>query len=298
MQKINNIKNSLPLDKTYLSLFGFFLCLCGIGLLYNQFHQNYAVNFQWESDNLFVTYSTLLLFYISSFWITPLSPYFGFILKSAGMIPLTWILLLIGNTTVFTTPFNSPYDHFFNHIDHDMGFYLLPLLQWVQQHSLINHLVWNLYLSVLCVLPLLPVALAIAKQYTAMYQFYFTAIIVSLIAYSIYYFFPTTSPASVNTSLYFLPDQINLLHYFQLEHIHQFFNFNMVAIIGFPSLHAAWTILLIYFLWQYRFIKYVGLIYGLFVVIAIILTGWHFLSDIIAGCIVAMIALKITERLV
>lgn len=293
---MHNQENTL--DKIFLSLFGIFLCLCGIGLLYNHFHQNYVLNFQWLSHDIFVVYTTLFMLYISSFWMAPLSFYCSLILKSFGMLALSCIVLLIGNTTIFTTPFNALYDHFFNNADLYMGFYLTPLLQWVQQHSLINHITWDLYFSVLYNILLFPIALGVIGQRKMMYQFYFSEIIISLMSYTIYYFFPTTSPASVNPHFYFSPDQIHLLNYFQSEHAHHFFNFNMVAVIGFPSLHAAWTMLFIYYLWPYRFVKYVGLIYGLFAMLAILSTGWHFLSDMIAGCIIAIIAVKVAEYLV
>lgn len=280
-------------DKIFLLLATLTLFLIAAALSWNHTHQQYTVDLQWINPSVINTFDTCTLFYIAGFTIAERMPYASTILKSIGMISFSWLLLFILNTTAFTTPFSTLRNDFFNHLDHCMGFNLLTILKWMGNHPLIQTILIQFYVNVLILAILLPIGFALTKQHHAFYLYY-TSFMISLIScFIIYYFFPTTSPAAIYPATYFSSSQINILHYFQAEHAHQPIPFKMSSIIGFPSLHAVWTILPFYFLYQYRWLKYPSVILCIITLFAIISTGWHFLSDVIAGIMIAAMSIAL-----
>ncbi|MCX7124472.1 MAG: phosphatase PAP2 family protein, partial [Gammaproteobacteria bacterium] len=222
--------------------------------------------------------------------------YVALILKTIGMTSFLCLLLYIGNTAIFTTPFTTLHDSFINQSDLFIGFHLPPLLQWISHHPESDKVSWGIYFSLLFSAIFLPTALAIAKQQKAAYHYYFSFIISVVIAYAIYYLFPTTSPAAVYSHYYFNYAQGHLENYFQLEHNHQNYFFDMSSVVGFPSLHAAWITLIVCFLYPYRIVKYFALIYGISVIIAILFTGWHFFTDILGGIAIGILSIQLSKR--
>lgn len=284
-------------DKLFLKLVTLTFCLIGAALLWNQTHRHFYVDWQWVNGFFITAAGMFALYYIFGLWTARQFPYLAIILKSIGMIFLTWLLLPLLNTAAFTTPCSNLYDHFFNQLDLKMGFHLLPILQWMRRHPVLHHIAIRIYIDFLFIALLFPIALAIAKQEKAVYQYYCAFVIFLLFSFVIYYFFPTTSPAAVYPHSYFDSMQLNLTHDFHAEHLYQPFRFSMSAIIGFPSLHAAWAALFAYFLFQYRWGKIPAVIYFILVIVSIFPTGWHFLSDVISGVIVAMISIGLSKLL-
>ena len=284
-------------DVIFLELVGFTFLLIGAALLWNKTHAQYYVDWQWINPFFISAAGMFALYYFFGLWITKTFPYFSIILKSIGMIFLTWMLLPLLNTAAFTTPVSTLYDVFFNHVDQQMGFHFLRIMQWFEAHPLLNTIAIHIYVDFLFIALLFPVILAIAKQEKAVYEYYGSFIILLMLSFTIYYFVPTTSPADVYPHPYFSATQIHLTHYFQEEHHYQPFHFAMTAIIGFPSLHAGWAVLFSYYLFQYRWTRWFAVLYLIFIIIAIFPTGWHFLSDIISGVMVALVAIGISIHL-
>ncbi len=284
-------------DKIFLLLATLTLFLISTALFWNNTHRQYTVDLQWINPPVINAFGTCLMYYIAGFAITNRMPYASNILKSIGMICFSWLLLFMLNTAAFTTPFSTLRNDFFNHLDHRLGFHLLTILQWVQGHPTLQSILIQFYINILILALLLPLGLALTKQDNAVYLYYTSFMISLMTCFIIYYFVPTTSPAAVYPATYFSSSQINLLHYFQAEHTHQPIHFKMSSVIGFPSLHAVWTILSFYCLSQLRWLKFPSIILCIITLFSIISTGWHFLSDVIAGVIISGLSIALAKHI-
>jgi membrane-associated phospholipid phosphatase len=69
----------------------------------------------------------------------------------------------------------------------------------------------------------------------------------------------------------------------------------MDAIICFPSFHAIWAIFCAAALWGFRLLRLpVALLSGM-IVVSTVTTGWHYVSDVVAGVAVAGLSLVIAN---
>jgi hypothetical protein len=70
---------------------------------------------------------------------------------------------------------------------------------------------------------------------------------------------------------------------------------HMDAIICFPSFHVIWAIFCAAALWGFRFLRIsVTLLSGM-IVISTVTTGWHYVTDVVAGIVVAFLSLAIAK---
>ncbi len=70
------------------------------------------------------------------------------------------------------------------------------------------------------------------------------------------------------------------------------------GIVCFPSFHVIWAILCARALWTFRLFRLpVGLFAGM-IVLSTLTTGWHYFADVVAGCAVAYISIRIASRLI
>ncbi|MCX7126084.1 MAG: phosphatase PAP2 family protein [Gammaproteobacteria bacterium] len=286
-------------DKVFISICIFALMLACTVFLLNASHQDFYLDFQWLGG---VQGERFLYFfcatYIAAIFI-PI-PYQRMLLiwKAIAMLCISLAILEVSNTAILTTPFPTE-DYFLRHVDRMLNFHLLPILHFVHQHPEINNGIWNLYYSLLVVIHFLPIFLAFFEKQKVIYHYYCSFVISIIIGYFICYFFPTmSSPAAIYPHQYFTPFQLNTVHQFQLEHLHHIIHFSLVGgIVSFPSYHAIWAALVVYFLWSYQWIKYLALIYGILILLMAILTGWHYFFDLIGGLCVAVISIYFAKRL-
>ena len=70
---------------------------------------------------------------------------------------------------------------------------------------------------------------------------------------------------------------------------------HMDAIICFPSFHVIWAIFCAAALWGFRFLRIpVALLSGM-IVVSTVTTGWHYVTDVVAGIAVAFLSLVIAK---
>jgi membrane-associated phospholipid phosphatase len=72
---------------------------------------------------------------------------------------------------------------------------------------------------------------------------------------------------------------------------------SVAGIVTFPSLHAAGAILLAYGFWQFRWLKWPMLILNIGVFLSSIVVGGHYLTDVIAGGLIAIVAILFTLKI-
>lgn len=293
--------------KKYTSNDTVFLFCCTLSLLLNVFifawnntHQRFYLDFAAIGGlpfGIFVILCSFALFFVA-IGLSRQFASFSLCLKAIAMLFITLTLTEISNTAVLTTPFPT-HDIFINHIDQRMGFHLLTLLQLLKQHHVIEKIIWYIYYSLLLAMHITPITLSLIATPRVLYHYFTSFLLSAIIGYTIFYFFPTeTSPASIYPHRYFTHFQLNTLHQFQLEHLHRTLHFDLVGgVISFPSFHAIWITLIIFFLWPFRFIRKLTLIYGIAVLLTTVLTGWHYLIDSIAGIVIAYISIQLADYL-
>lgn len=283
------------LDRSFLGLSAVLLLLCGICLMVNQYdHQFQIVDF----PNVLLSQHLLLLslpMYGLGFVLYKKYQSLGFFLKAVGMIYGVALLMLCADTAVFTTPFVLQ-DPFFNALDKKLGFNLVSLMQHIRHYPKVALGLEFLYFALLYVVKLLPLILAALQEETAVYRFSISFIISCILGFTIYYFLPTTAPADVISTKLFNPFQYHLVAQFQQIHTHQTPQFSQAGLIGFPSFHTIWAILLAYTCWSRKKLLYGVSIFSFLVIVATLASGWHFLSDIIGGVLVAFISIFLTEK--
>ncbi len=62
------------------------------------------------------------------------------------------------------------------------------------------------------------------------------------------------------------------------------------GLITFPSFHATWAILLALSCWHRRWLFALSAVLNGMVLIATLTTGWHYLADVLAGIVMAAVA--------
>lgn len=284
-------------DLFFLSLCFSVIVLASIVFLWNSFHQDYYLDFQWmggiQGKYISLFFWTLYFFII---FMRPSPTIFTVALKSMAMLFMSLDVMELANTAILTTPF-ATHDLWIVHMDRLLGFHLLPILKVVYAHPLFRYHVLQCYLSLLLIAHVLPVALAIVQESNASERYFCSFLFSMIIGFTLFYFFPTmTSPAAVYPHQYFNAFQLNTLQQFQLEHLHKMIHFDLAGgVISFPSYHAIWVALIVYFMWPFGWMRYIAIMYGIIILATTILTGWHYLLDLFAGIIIAAISIGLSN---
>jgi len=67
--------------------------------------------------------------------------------------------------------------------------------------------------------------------------------------------------------------------------------------ICFPSFHVMWAVLCVQALWCYRYFRIPACILSGMIIVSTMTTGWHYFSDVVAGILLAVIAMLASEWL-
>lgn len=70
-----------------------------------------------------------------------------------------------------------------------------------------------------------------------------------------------------------------------------------LGIITFPSFHVIWALLSARALWTFRWLRIPAGGMAVLVVISTMTTGWHYFADVLAGVVVALVAMGLTHAL-
>ena len=184
-----------------------------------------------------------------------------------------------GGGMVSYTPF-APIDAFLVKSDASLHLSVSAGMQWVQLHPWLKACLTFCYGTLELFLLLTLIVLIVYRRYTLLYEYYSLLVISACIGYAIYYFFPTTAPASIVQSPYFLERQyatglkFNQLHQYQLQTTSE------GGLIAFPSFHIIWTWLLVYAVRCWPMALIACSFYGMMVTFACVLLGWHYWVDL------------------
>lgn len=151
------------------------------------------------------------------------------------------------------------------------------------------HFFNKIYYSLDIEIVLAPLLVMIFRRYIFLREYYAYLLISTAIGLGIYYFFPTTAPASVFSSPYFTAEQyatgikFNELHHYIVPSTAE------GGMVSFPSFHVIWAWFSMYLLRWFRWLFIVLFCFNTLLAMSCVLLGWHYLIDIFGS--VAVIAL-------
>ncbi len=269
-----------------------------IGITYiisNAIGHQYPGN-QFVSWRLFIGLPFMIALYSTALFAQQTSPRIGFI---------TWtytnyffMLLCLGTLAygVQFTPFH-PIDSALIKIDQVLGFSQTTLLNWTYIHHSLAILLNQAYSLIGIELSFIPLILAFLLDRRAVKVLFIAIIFSFIVGTTIYYFLPTTAPASMFLNSNFAQQQHDTwIKFFEIHH-HLLITTQEGGLIAFPSFHVIWCILLAYALKRKKIIFYPIVLLNTFIIASTVLLGWHYLVDVVGGFAVAILAIWIAETI-
>ncbi|MCH9716296.1 MAG: phosphatase PAP2 family protein [Gammaproteobacteria bacterium] len=202
---------------------------------------------------------------------------------------LTMLLIIIGCSAIQYTPF-PPIDALVLSWDKSMHINLIKLLQWSGDHPLFHQIMATAYTCLSEEISYFPVILILFGYFKKIHELCFLVLTSAAIGYTLYFFFPTTAPASMILSPYFTSS-----HYatgLKFNEIHTYISPSTAdgGLISFPSFHVIWAWFSAFIFLEWPIVFSLLLAGNILICISCVLLGWHYVSDIIGSCIIIAIS--------
>jgi len=235
-----------------------------------------------------------LVFLIYGMYVRSYSPRASTFIWGLGLF--FWCLLsnMVLVNSIQATPF-PPIDATLVKIDEWMGLNTPALMTWTHNHPRIHHIFHICYQAIVFELVGIPLLLTVFCRRKALGVFYIAIMITLVIGSLIYYFFPTMAPSGVFHSPYFSAAQDDTSMRFHEVHEYLKVTSTNGGLIAFPSFHVIWAILLTNCCRGKKIIFYPMACFNLIVISATVFLGWHYLTDVIAGFILAIGGIMFAE---
>jgi membrane-associated phospholipid phosphatase len=192
------------------------------------------------------------------------------------------------------TPFH-PIDPLLVKIDQIMGFNQTQLLDFTYQHHHFATFLNQCYGFMTFELAAIPLVLAIMMQKRAINVLFLTMMFTFIVGTLIYYFFPTTAPASMFSNVNFATEQHDTFRKFYEIHHHLPITTNLGGLIAFPSFHVVWAVLFAYAFKDKKYLLVPMTVLNSFIILSTVMLGWHYLIDVFAGIAIAVAAIQAAE---
>jgi membrane-associated phospholipid phosphatase len=180
--------------------------------------------------------------------------------------------------------------------DAALGFDLLRLLAWTDQHPIVGAILDASYGTMLLQTAAVVVLLGFANDRVPLKLFVLRMMLAGLVTFVFFVAMPAEGTPN-QYSLTPTPLQAEFL-----EHLHALrsgllrqFDFGRVeGFIAFPSYHAIWAILITIALFHRRGVRVFFVMLNAVVILSTVTTGGHYLCDVVAGVVVAVAVCLIT----
>lgn len=222
--------------------------------------------------------------------------------RTALVLDTLWTLTAVSciggllATAVQLTPFTFT-EHYLHLIDHFLGFDVLRMMSWAHQRPLIFAVANCVYVSLSYQLLFGPFLLVLLQERRQIDVFFIAALIAMLSGFTFYYFFPSTDPASILHSPYFSKTELSVVERFIRLHQHLPIQGNTGGLIGFPSFHVIWAMLVTYAFKNRKILFMLLIIWNSLLIISPLMLGWHFLADLIAGAGFAVVSIWLAVKI-
>lgn len=295
MQKIKNILNEYlkPADKVLLTL------LLSVLLLTFGYYLANAMGAQFVGASFisFKTYELLpimLVLFGVSLYARDVTPRIGLVTWSYSMF---YLIVTICNSMVYfvqLTPFPT-IDFSLVHLDQLLGFNQLAWLNWTHAHPFIARFVNQCYGLMSMQMAVVPFILALLLQKRALRVLFMSLILSFIVGTAIYYFMPTTAPASMFYDPNFALQQHDTFIKFYEIHHHLPVTTMAGGLIAFPSFHVVWACLLAYSFRHKKLWFYPMALFNVIIILSTLMLGWHYLTDVIGGVTLAGLSILASE---
>lgn len=254
-----------------------------------QFSGNTFVNWQF-----FIGFPVMAALFALSLFARKISPRIGLVTWTYT----TYFFMLLGlGTLVYGTQFTPfhPIDAPLIKIDQLLGFNQTALLNWTYAHHQVAILFNQAYSMIGLELSFIPLVLALLLQKRAVIVLFMAITFSFIVGTAIYYFFPTTAPASMFFDPHFaLQQQDTFIKFFEIHH-HLPITTQEGGLIAFPSFHVVWCVVLAYALKNRKILFYPISLLNALIIASTMFLGWHYLTDVIGGIIMATLSILISE---
>jgi membrane-associated phospholipid phosphatase len=218
------------------------------------------------------------------------------LLCTVSFITIIYLSGLSGCTAVASTPFTR-IDAALEKFDLAIHFNLPALMSWVNHgHEIILGACCLAYKSWLYQLFLLPLAMTVTDNYKRVTTFILAFTIACALGAGIYYFWPTTAPATVVHSHYFTEYQHNLVKRFVMMRQGATHLPPTIGLISFPSFHVIGAVLFILLCWKNKILRIPVLALNMLLIYSTLALGYHYMADVLAGTIIAAFSYYISSK--
>ncbi len=203
----------------------------------------------------------------------------------------------LASTAFFTsasalTPFHA-IDDALHQADLSIGFDQNYWVELIYSQPFIHKSLETIYFSLYFQMVIMPFIAVFFVPAEKIYQYFGRVMMLGVIGTSIYYLFPTTAPTIFLNKDHLIFDQINLVLQFKQIHAGTMPDHITMALIGFPSFHVIWAILLCSLFKNTKLFIPVIFINAI-ICFSTILLGWHYLMDVIASCFLVALSLSLS----
>ena len=259
--------------------------------LINAFYYQYPGNLYFPSSNIF-DWLIILLIWAGCILQFGKNSSISNIMKEIFHMYLLILIIAISSTAVQFTPF-QPIDRYIQTIEAFVYINMDEIVKWTNSYPIIYTILSASYNLLSFELLILPLIIIISRNSKFFYEFMFLMLVSSFIGFVFYYFFPTTAPASLSSSPFFLEEQrATGLKFYE---IHQHIEPSTIAggMIALPSFHVIWACWLQYMVRAWPVAFFILLPFNILLIISCVLLGWHYPLDIIGSALVIYFTYKI-----
>jgi len=222
---------------------------------------------------------------------------------TATTLGLMFLLLYLPCFSILmyaSTPISAPFiDGWLVSADSMLGVSLNDVVLWAHQHSTIAYCLKIVYGTVFMQTILLLFLLGFLREDKAINRFVLQFLMSLSIVAAIFMIAPAEGPfvaygyePSITQAEY-----LQQLHNFRSGAVTEISLTTASGLVTFPSFHTTWAILLAAAFWQRKKLFIPMLLLNIAVVLATLTTGWHYLTDVIGGGLLAAIVITVSYRL-
>lgn len=245
------------------------------------------IYFHYPGNNYFPTDSAMI-FLILILMYSGAILQFGRQSKTASIfLEIIYFFLVIciiayATNSVQLTPFPI-IDPYIISVETVIGIHIDKVLVWVDQHLILKNILTYAYETLAIQMSVIPLIIIASRKITLIREYYFFLLMSSLLGFGIYYFFPTTAPASFIDSPLFL--SVQKATGMKFNQIHHYIKPTTYAggLIAFPSFHVIWAWFSTYLVRDFPLVLILLIPINILLVASCVLLGWHYPSDIVGG---------------
>ena len=142
---------------------------------------------------------------------------------------------------------------------------------------------------------LLPLLLCFFLEKRSIHIFLVANFVATFMGLCFYYFFPTIGPMNVLPSTFFSAEQLAVVTQFHEMHHYLPMTIHVGEMVGCPSFHVIWAVLLTYLCRHRKFLLYPALIINALVLLSTLTLGWHFLASVLMGVLMSSVSLYLAS---